>query len=287
MIWLSFLVIAPLLQLPNPTLGQDEREIIWTRSLSEALAKAASGNKLIIADMVTDWCGWCRLMETTTWTDPLMKRQANDYVFLRLNAENEKDGMALRKQFHIDGYPTIMLLNADGSEFDRFEGYFPAKQFLAGLKASIANPQSLGNLKAQESKNGDDLSFRFKLGQALFSRYAFRDAQLRFEMIVSQDPENKSNLADSALLMLALCQGSQNEFSASLATLERLRTSFPTSKKIPDAYLVTSEMLMRTGQRNQAKAKLQDFLRDYPNHRLAPTAKNLLSRIEQAIINDF
>jgi TolA-binding protein len=254
--------------------------IVWTRELSEALTQASSGNKLVIVDLVADWCGWCRQMEVQTWTSPKITQLAQQYVFLRLNGENEKDGVGLIEKFQIDGYPTAMLLNPDGTEFDRFEGFMSADQFLSRLNASLANPQTLGNLIAEEKKNGDDLSMSYKVGQALFRRNSFKEAQQRFERIADQDPENKSNKVESALLMLALCQGSQEDFSAALTTVERFRKYFPESEKLPEALLLSADLLLRSGLRDQAKAKAEDFLKTYPNNKLAPAAKRILSQLE-------
>jgi thioredoxin-like negative regulator of GroEL len=276
----AILAVAPWLAFSSQPDEESGGKIVWVRQLSEALEQASSSNKLIILDLVADWCGWCRQMETQTWTNPKVVQQAHKYVFLRLNGEKEKDGIELIEKFGIDGYPTVMLLNADGSEFDRFEGFMSADQFLARLDASIANSQTLGNLTAQEKQNGDDLSLRYKVGQAFFKRSAFKDAEPRFRQIVDQDPENKSNLVESASLMLALCQASLNDFSAALATVERFQKSFPESKKLPEARLIAVDLLMRNGLRDQAKAKAQDFLRDYPDHKLAPAAKRLLSELE-------
>jgi len=264
--------------------AQDPEErkgkIAWNHKLSDALTQASSGDKLIIVDVVADWCGWCRQMETQTWTNSKVVQLTQQYVFLRLNGEKERDGIELAERFQVDGYPTVMLLNADGTEFDRFEGFMSADRFLNRLNASLVNPQTLGNLTAQEKKNGSDLSLRYKVGQALFRRNAFKDAQLRFENIAAQDPDNKSHLVESSLLMLALCQASQDNFADSLATVERFQKSFPESEKLPEASLLSIDLLMRSGSRDQARAKAQDFLKTYPNHKLAMTAKRLLSEIE-------
>jgi len=213
--------------------GERSGKIVWAHQLSEALAQASSGDKLIIVDLVADWCGWCRQMEATTWTDPRIAQLATKYVFLRLNGENEKDGIGLIEKFQIDGYPTVMLLNADGSEFDRFEGYMSADQLLARLNASIANPQTLGNLIAQEKQNSQDLSLQYKVGQALFKRNEFKEAEVRFRQVVEQDSENKSNVAESAFIMLALCQASERNYTAALTTLESFQKSFPEANAFP------------------------------------------------------
>jgi thioredoxin-like negative regulator of GroEL len=280
LIGVAFLAVFALKAFPAQPVEESEEKIVWRHSLSEALAQASSNNKLIIVDLVADWCGWCRQMEAQTWPNAKVIQQAQQYVFLRLNGENEEDGIELIEKFQVAGYPTVMLLNADGSEFDRFEGFMSADQFLSRLTASLANPQTLGNLTAQEKKNGDDLSLRYKVGQTLFRRNAFRDAQLRFEKIAEQDPGNKSNLVESALLMLALCQASQDDLSAALATVEQFQKTFPESEKLPEASLLSADLLLRSGASAQAKAKAQDFLKTYPDHKLAPTAKRLLSEIQ-------
>jgi len=255
-------------------------KIPWTHTLPEALALASSGNKLIVVDLVADWCGWCRRMETQTWANPKVIQLAPQYVFLRLDGEKQKDGIDLMSRFQINEYPVVLLLNADGTEFDRLEGFMSADQFLSRLNASLANPQTLGNLIALEKKNGDDLSVSFKVGQAFFRRNAFKDAQLRFQKIVDRDLENKSHLVESDLLMLALCQASQNDMASSLATVERFQKSYPASEKLPEASLLSIDLLLRSGLRDQAKAKAQEFLKAYPNHKLAATAKRLLSEVE-------
>jgi len=77
-----------------------------------------------------------------------------------------------------------------------------------------------------------------------------------------------------------LCQASQDDFSASLATVERFQKSFPESEKLPEALLLSIDLLRLGGLRAQARAKAQDFLKTYPNHKLAPIAKRLLSETE-------
>lgn len=256
-----------------------KRGITWIRSLSEATAKASHGNKLIIADMYTDWCGWCKVMDIKTWADPLVVQERDKYVFLKLNAETEPDGIALQKKLNITGYPTILLLNSDGSEFERLEGYLPAQQFLARLNGTIADPEALGNLLAREGKDARDMALHFKVGRKLFTRGAYSEARPRFELIVRDDPENKAQLNDTALFFLALCQATLDETDASLATIDRLRKTHPSSKIVPEAQLLSSEILMRTGRRDRAKAQIQDFLKSYPGHRLASRAKQLLTML--------
>ncbi len=249
--------------------------VTWTHSLSEAM-KSSRGEKLIITDLYTDWCGWCKVMDARTWADPRVGQERDRFVFLKLNAETEPDGIAMRERFDVSGFPTVMLLNPDGSEFDRLEGYLTAEEFLSRLKQKIDDPDTLGNLIAGEKSDSGNVSLHFKVGRKLMTRGAYKEAQSRFELVASQDPSNKAKLTDSALFFLALCQATQDKTDTSLATIERLRRTYPDSEMIPEARLLDAEILMHAGRTDEAKVQIKDFLKAYPHHRLASRARRLL-----------
>jgi thioredoxin-like negative regulator of GroEL len=259
--------------------GRQGRGPDWTRSLPAAKAKAASGHRLIIADIYTDWCGWCKKMDATTWAHPGVVQERDKYVFLKLNAETEPDGIELSRRYRVDSYPTVLLLEPDGNEFDRLEGYMAGEQFLSRLSQKIADPESLGNLRAREKSAPDDLSARFGLGKKLLKRSMYGEARPRFEKVLEADPENESGLADTSLFYAALCRASEREFDAALADIARLRSRFPNSEVAGDAYLLSSEILTKIGRRAQARTQIEDFLKSFPKHRLIPQARKLLTEL--------
>jgi len=255
------------------------KSISWTRTLDEAKNNAATGNRLIITDMYADWCGWCKKMDAETWSTAQVIQQQGKYVFLKLNAEKDPDGIALRKQFRITSFPTVMILNPDGSEFDRLEGYLPSQKFLRALNEVVSDPDSLGNLKIAEARDSRNLELRSRLARTLFEKSYFSESRARFEQIVVQDPDNKSGLKPNALFYLALCQASQKDWEQALSTIDRLRAEYPASEKVGEASLLSGEILMNLGHREQARARIQQFLKSYPTHRLAPDARRMLAEL--------
>jgi len=254
-------------------------QIVWARSLSEATGKARSGDKLIITDVYTDWCGWCKEMDVKTWSHPAVIERSEKYVFLKLNAETEPDGVALQKKFGVVSYPTVLLLDSRGEEFERLEGYLPAEEFLANLRATLEDPDSLGNLKKQEVREPENFGIRLKTGKKLLSRYAFSDARTRFEQILQKDPANRSRLGDASLFYLALSQAGLTQTDQSLATLDRLFTAYPQSKLLPAGFFMSAQILLDAGRTEAARTRLEKLLRDYPNDPLIKRAKKVLSDI--------
>jgi len=257
--------------------GPARSELPWTRSLEEARGKAAAGGLLIIVDLFTDWCGWCREMDRNTWASPAVVAKSRSYVFLKLNAETDPDGMELQKKFGVQSYPMVLLLDSSGAEFERLEGYLPAERFLERLKLALEDPDSLGNLRARAHDEPANLEVRLRLGKLLFKRLALEGARAEFEAIVAADPENRSRGADSALFYVALCQASVRETDGALRTLDRLRQSYPDSSVVPNAILLSGEILLRVGRRDAARSRLEAFLDRYPNHELAARARELLA----------
>jgi thioredoxin-related protein len=253
-------------------------EIEWTHSIAEAKAKAAPEDKLIIVDLYADWCGWCKQMDLHTWAHAAVIAESGSYVFLRLNAEKEKDGIQLRRRFGVTGFPTVLILDSRGDEFERLEGYLPAETFLAKLHAAIDDPSSLGNLRAVERRDPKDVNIRFQLASKLMDRNDFAGAEKRFASIVREDPSNRFETTDVALFYLALCQLNRDSGNESLATIDRVRKDFPDSPISPNAVLLSSEILMQLGRPDDAKERIQEFLKRYPGHPLAPRAKLLLSQ---------
>ena len=45
-----------------------------------ALQRAKAEHKPMLIDFYTDWCGWCKVQDTTTWRDADVARYVNNYM---------------------------------------------------------------------------------------------------------------------------------------------------------------------------------------------------------------
>lgn len=105
----------------------------WETNYDAALAKAAKDNKLVLIDFTgSDWCGWCIKLDKDTFSQPAFQSYAEkNLVLLELDypqgkpqtAAIKKQNAELAKKFNVEGYPTLVLLNAKGKEIARNEGY--------------------------------------------------------------------------------------------------------------------------------------------------------------------
>ena len=99
-------------------------------TLEQASVKAKAENKLIFLDCFTTWCGPCRMMARTVFTQEQVGAAMNPkFVSVKIDMEGEY-GAPLAKKLQITAYPTFVIFNADLQEIGRFLGGSQAEEFL-------------------------------------------------------------------------------------------------------------------------------------------------------------
>jgi len=115
-------------------LGQS---IDFEHDWATALQRAKAEHKPMLVDFYTDWCGWCKVQDTTTWRDADVARYVNsNMVAVKLDAEREGGEVAVR--FRPTGYPTVVMYdpNSEPQRAAYYVGYnADAAKYLAQVKA--------------------------------------------------------------------------------------------------------------------------------------------------------
>jgi thioredoxin-related protein len=112
-----------------------KEEINWLsfEQMQEAYAK---NPKPILVDLYTNWCGWCKEMDRSTYKNPKVVAYINEHYYaVKFNAESKDSVVFNNKKF---GYNPRYKTNevALYLSFDRLE--YPNTIFLASLDARPA-----------------------------------------------------------------------------------------------------------------------------------------------------
>jgi len=111
-------------------------EVHWSQNYDTALEKAKKENKLVILDLYTDWCGWCKKLDKDTYANKdVADKLTKDFVAVKLNPEKSPKAAKLARDFGTGGFPHIVFVNADGKKVSEINGYLPPKDFLAQLES--------------------------------------------------------------------------------------------------------------------------------------------------------
>ncbi len=107
---------------------------LWlSQDLEGALAKAKVEHKVVLVDIYAQWCASCHELDDKTWPDPQVQAwiQANA-IAIRIDTDAVRPDLAPRLK--IVGYPTVLVLNADGQEQKRLQGFESPEAMLVWLK---------------------------------------------------------------------------------------------------------------------------------------------------------
>jgi len=119
-------------------------------SIEEAVALNAKEPRKIFIDVYTDWCGWCKRMDASTFRDPVVVNYMNEHYYaVKLDAETKKEITLGTQKFvnpnpegtrstHqlaatlLDGkmsYPSYVFLNEKNEKLTVVKGYMQTPSF--------------------------------------------------------------------------------------------------------------------------------------------------------------
>ncbi len=129
--------------------SQTKSAIKWL-SFQEAVEQAKKEPKKVFIDVYTDWCGWCKKMDATTFANPVIADyMSKNYYAVKFDAERSDTLVFLDRTFvnknpgksrssHelaqalLQGkmsYPSYVIMDETMRIISVVPGYFPAKDF--------------------------------------------------------------------------------------------------------------------------------------------------------------
>ena len=209
-------VLLPLLLISSAVVGAHAASISWKRTYSIATAEAKSTGKLVMIDFYTDWCGWCKKLDSDTYPAPAVVKESERFVPIKLNAEKDADGIRLAKKFSVSGYPTILFIDSHENLVYKIVGYEAPKEFAtamskaatirqdrarfgAELKANPNNFDGLIGMASIEASTGDAAAAAGYVGRAPTSVSGPKRAKLLDAYNAVGDGFQNSNKFDKAI----------------------------------------------------------------------------------------
>lgn len=143
----SLLVLTALKPTSREVVSEDS-PVKWM-SFEEAVEKSKTQKRKIFIDVYTSWCGWCKVMDKNTFSDPNVAKLLNEKFYaVKFNAEQREDiifrgttfkfiesGNSRYHQLAASllnnqlSYPTVVFLDEDFNMVHPLQGYRQAPEF--------------------------------------------------------------------------------------------------------------------------------------------------------------
>ncbi|MEP0821994.1 MAG: DUF255 domain-containing protein [Ignavibacterium sp.] len=141
---LGVVFLAFFLQSQNSAPATESVAGIQWVTFDEAVTLAARDNKKILVDVYTDWCGWCKKMDSEVYANETVAAILKaSFIPVKLNAESSApltfQGQKLTSQQFaaaagVNGYPTTLFLDNTAMPITVVPGFHPSERFVPILR---------------------------------------------------------------------------------------------------------------------------------------------------------
>jgi len=236
-------------------------EVDWVGGLPAALDKAAQADRPVLVDFYTDWCGWCKKLDAEVYTDERVEKLlAEAFICVKVDGDTETE---LVGKYEVDGYPTVIILDADGVRLKTIGGFEPADLFLIELRDALdlrglraegktlqgelegASPERAPEINARlayiERRLGNMAAAADRLAQAKAAGLDTPEVRLNEALLIKApaaratalsawlDANPGSPYGAEAFFELGMAQAQQRKWTEAVASLEKATAEAPTS----------------------------------------------------------
>ncbi len=254
---------------PEPATTSTTSSAVSYSSIEEAQAATAvpwynfwDDPKPIVVKFYTDWCTWCKTIDTVVLVDSaVIDFFNNEMALVIINAEVDS---VLTKTYHVSGFPTLVMIEADGNEVDRLVGYLPPEEFLKTFRDYGNGIGTLDDLLNRATTETDR-----ELYSKIAEKYKYRggsdDAKTWYQKVVDEgDPLD--SLSGESRLALADMFRRAKDWETAEAAYKSIIADFGDSPAGTNAEIWTAIVYRQSGDTTKAVAAFEAFIENHPDH---------------------
>jgi thioredoxin-related protein len=252
--------------------------IEWTTSFGAALAKASESHKPLMVEFWAEWCGWCHVLERTTFADANVVRLARDFVAVRIDTEGPSDQAQVAARYGITGLPTMLFLAPSGRIVLQLPGYQRPEVFARTLESVREQAVKVATWERAIAVHPDDAEALLHLGLQAYDAEALDESLELLRRAYRADA--KLPLADRKHLRLVLGSvlGIESEYAKSATLLKEGLALAPADRDNDSQMLLTlGRVYAAWGKHDDAVATLKRLVQEFPSDPASETARKMLA----------
>ena len=257
-------------------------QIEWLQNIDVALRQAGKKDKLVLVSFYANWCGFCRRMDQTTFTDKTVIQKMNAFVSVKINTDLEKK---IAEEYAVNGLPTTVILDSKGRIISGSEGYMRSNDLIEMMDSTVKTVTDLKqNLKELES-DPNNWNRALEFAQKNLELQRFQDALPWLERIIEHAPKDQVDLHAWANFDLAIVKASMGNPIASVNYAETVMSIYSaheaagqTRNIFPNILYFAGKKAQELGDLKAARAYYQRIVTEFPNSQPSKAAREILGR---------
>jgi tetratricopeptide (TPR) repeat protein len=277
------LSLVSILFLSFPLLGA---EIEWVKTLNDAKEAASRDGRFIVLDVSADWCPACRELARNVYTDAKFIAFSRSQVFMVVDAYKEREGQKMGQRFHVEVFPTILVLDSEGKEIDRLTGSSSASTLMENLQGIFDNPIPAEQLNERAKTSPDDPELQALAGRRAFDRDDFEKAQRFLTRALELNDSGDKTVVVPLLVDLIEASFKNGDFETSLQTIERLYGVDVSYRDVEWLMLRRARALTALDRHEEAYAALLELMKSQ-SARIRGEARDLIGDLPKKFRKDI
>lgn len=272
---LALLVLAAILTV-SASIIKDEGKAPYYKTVEGAL-KAADTDQLVLVKFETDWCIWCKVMDTGVFAKPkAIDFFSNKVILAKVDAE--KDTIPAQK-YKISGYPTSVLMDKQGKEIDRIIGYLPADEYIQTVEDYANGIGTLDDM-LHTAEQGSDRALFYDIGTKYKYSGRSKEAETWFNKVIASGQPTDSMSGESRIAIADMYRRAE-EYDHSLASFEQIASDFKTGMFAETADIYRGIVLKAKGDTASAIAAFEEFTVKYPESEDVEYANEQIDKLKK------
>lgn len=194
-------------------------------TLKQGIEKAKKENKQLFIDVYATWCGPCKYLTSSVFTDSDLGKFMNEnFICLKLDGEKD-DGMSLMMDYNLDSYPTMLFLSPEKVMLKKLVGVASPDE-INSAGSAVLDPESTDLFKLQKRYNEgeNEKAFMHSLIEELLVNDQDTEALIDvfLKLYPDLDLQDESDFLVFCLAIDDLENGSMQEFIADAGTFREL-----------------------------------------------------------------
>ncbi len=138
--------------------AQEDTAIDWFKGdVNEAFARARAENKPVLLLWSAEWCPPCHKLKAGIFKRPDFIAKTRLFVPVYLDGD-EEGGQKAAEEFHVAGYPTVVILSPEREELARISGGMDLNRYAEVLDLALGDARPVKTILASLQNDASELS---------------------------------------------------------------------------------------------------------------------------------